>query len=202
MEPVGGDVIAGIFALSLCSASVTRVDSVHHCVGIKLVRGREKRVDARHQRRAFIGGRCMKGGAKPKFYGVIDMHKPSRKWCSANWSSPDFLLIPPQTTLLISFASQPPFHFVATSKLHTMKHSKYPESSPEDVIDLPYGISPGKSLLHIPHLNSTDIIQGMCCHFYRSPYRFQDAFVKAIQDDFKYVTRFSTSSHSQHKIVQ
>jgi hypothetical protein len=40
----------------------------------------------------------------------------------------------------------------------------------------------------------------MCCYFYRSPYRFQDAFVKAIQDDFKYAPSFwfrlTDASHS------
>lgn len=29
----------------------------------------------------------------------------------------------------------------------------------------------------------------MCCHFYRSPYLFQDAFVNAVMDDFKYTPK-------------
>jgi hypothetical protein len=39
----------------------------------------------------------------------------------------------------------------------------------------------------------------MCCHFYRSPYMFQDAFVNAIQDDFKY---FSSNSPLQAHLTQ
>jgi hypothetical protein len=83
-----------------------------------------------------------------------------------------------------------------------MKRSKHPESSPEDTVDLPSGSISPQSLPHIPHLNSTDIIEGMCCHFYRSPYKFQDAFINAVEDDFKYVTPLRTSSHSHLKIVQ
>ena len=37
--------------------------------------------------------------------------------------------------------------------------------------------------------------EGMCCHFYRSPYRFQDAFVNAIQGEFKYLFPSLISSH-------
>jgi hypothetical protein len=39
----------------------------------------------------------------------------------------------------------------------------------------------------------------MCCHFYRSPYMFHDAFVNAIQDDFKYI---SLKSHLRFHLTQ
>jgi hypothetical protein len=57
-------------------------------------------------------------------------------------------------------------------------------------LHLPVGLA---SIEALQPCDGTD--QGMCCHFYRSPYLFQDPFVNAIQDDFKYPP-LSITSHS------
>jgi len=67
-----------------------------------------------------------------------------------------------------------------------MKNPKPLEPSPGDSAELPVGKSAHS---RYSKLKLITFGQGMCCHFYRSPYLFQDAFVNAIQDDFKYTPK-------------
>jgi hypothetical protein len=71
-----------------------------------------------------------------------------------------------------------------------MKNPKPLEPSPGDSAELPAGKTAHSRYFKLELIT---FCQGMCCHFYRSPYLFQDAFVNAIQDDFKYAPQIASS---------
>jgi len=70
---------------------------------------------------------------------------------------------------------------------HPKTHSEVPHPEP---VELPQGSIPRSIPDSTPIISPSDesnlALQICCCHFYRSPYLFQDAFVKVIQDDFEY----------------
>lgn len=153
-----------------------------------------------HQGRSSEGG--AEGGAGPKqpsFHLAIRSTKSNL--CPI--ANPSHRLSPTSFFISVNLQLQDLFFLLNfTPWSIKMKHSKYAESSPGDSGELPPGISVLKQSTFVPRCNGTDEMKGMCCHFYRSPYRFQDAFVNAIQDDFKYSSPPSTSSQPQLTIVQ